>query len=251
MFRQYRLLNEFTKKDIFVFLGIAFTGGALGTLSIVKALFLVNFQHLSVVVLLQKLQPIFAILLAVIFLKEKLTYRFILWGLLAIIAGYSLTFEFNWPTVSSDKNTILAAVYALIAALCFGSSTVLSKIGLKKYNFKTMTFFRYGFTVIIMLLFILSTQKFQQFNVVTKSNWLFFLIIGLTTGSGAIFLYYFGLRRVKAITSIIVELIFPISAIILDYIFNDSKLSTIQWISAVLMIVAIIQISYKKSLTKN
>lgn len=248
MFKQYSLINQFTTKDLFIFFSIALTGGALGTLSIVKALFLVNFEHLSVVVLLQKLQPIFAVLLAAIFLKEKLTTRFVMWGVLAIIAGYTLTFEFNLPTVSTDRNTILAAVFALIAALCFGSSTVLSKMGLKNYNFKTMTFFRYGFTTIIMLLYVLSTQKFQQFTLVTNNNWIFLILIGLTTGSGAIFLYYFGLRRVNAITSIIVELIFPISAIIFDYFFNDSKLSIVQWISAFLMILAIIKISYKRKI---
>ncbi len=251
MFRQYRFIKEFSRKDILIFLSIALTGGALGTLSIVKALFLVNFQQLSVVVLLQKLQPIFAILLAAIFLKEKLTHRFVLWGLLAIVAGYTLTFEFSWPVISSDKNTILAAMFALLAALCFGSSTVFSKMGLNNYNFKTMTFFRYGFTVVLMFLYVLSTQKFSQFTVATKSNWIFFIIIGLTTGSGAIFLYYFGLRRVNAIISIIVELIFPISAIIFDYIFNDARLSIIQWTSAAFMVFAIIKISYKRSKIKE
>ena len=43
---------------------VAFTGGMIGTLAIVKALFLVNFNQLSVVVLLQKLQPVFALALA-------------------------------------------------------------------------------------------------------------------------------------------------------------------------------------------
>jgi len=251
MFRQYKLINEFNTKDILVFFSIALTGGALGTLSMVKALFLVNFQQLSVVVLLQKLQPIFAVLLAAIFLKEKLTGRFILWGLLAVIAGYILTFEFSWPTISSDRNTMLAAMFALVAAFCFGSSTVFSKMGLKNYDFKTMTFFRYGFTTVLMFLYVLSTQKFQQFSIANQSNWMFFIIIGLTTGSGAIFLYYFGLHRVNAITSIIVELIFPISAIIFDYIFNDARLSMIQWGSAAVMVFSIIKISYKKTTAKE
>lgn len=250
MIKQYKYINEFKINDIVIFLSIALTGGALGTLSIVKALFLVNFQHLSVVVLLQKLQPIFAILLAAILLKEKITYRFLLWGLLAIIAGYTLTFEFNLPAFSSERETILAALFALLAALCFGSSTVLSKMGLENYNFKTVTFFRYGFTSLIMLFFIAGTQKFQQFYVANPNNWLFFIIIGLTTGSGAIFLYYFGLRQVNAIISVIIELIFPISAIIFDYIFNDAKLSLVQWLSAMLMVIAIIKISYKKSKQK-
>ena len=248
MFRQYKYLKEFDFKDNVLFILIALTGGALGTLSIVKALFLVNFQQLSVVVLLQKLQPIFAILLAAIVLKEKITGRFIFWGILAIVAGYTLAFEFNLPTISSDKSTILAALFAFTAALCFGSSTVFSKMALKKHNFKTVTFYRYGYTVVIMFIFVFITQKFQQIYSVTYTNWIFFIIIGLTTGSGAIFLYYYGLRRVNAITSIIIELIFPISAIILDYFFNDTKLSVIQWISSFVMIISIIRISYKRKI---
>ncbi|MCB2195333.1 MAG: DMT family transporter [Bacteroidetes bacterium] len=246
MYKQYRFVKDFTTKDIIVLLSIAFTGGALGTLSIVKALFLVNFQHLSIVVLLQKLQPIFAILLAAVILKEKLTLRFLFWGLLAIAAGYTLTFEFKLPVVTSDRNTILAAVFALLAAFSFGSSTVFSKMVLGKYDFKTVTFFRYGFTALLMLFYVMVTQKFMQFSQTTANNWLFFIIIGLTTGSGAIFLYYLGLKHVSAIISVIVELIFPISAIIFDYIFNDARLSLIQWLSAAVMVFAIIKISYRR-----
>lgn len=246
MYRQYRFIKDFTTKDIIILLSIAFTGGALGTVSIVKALFLVNFQHLSVVVLLQKLQPIFAILLAALILKEKLTLRFLFWGLLAIVAGYTLTFEFNLPVITSDKDTVMAAAFALLAALSFGSSTVFSKMVLGKYDFKTVTFFRYGLTALIMLFYVIIAQKFMQFSQTTTNNWLFFIIIGLTTGSGAIFLYYLGLKHVNAIISIIVELIFPISAIIFDYIFNDARLSLIQWLSAAVMVFAIIKISYRR-----
>ncbi|MBI9066849.1 MAG: EamA family transporter [Salinivirgaceae bacterium] len=245
LFKQYKQLKRFTKNDVLIFTLIAATGGSIGTLAIVKALFLVNFQHLSIVILLQKLQPIFAIALAAILLKEKITKNFIIWALVAIAAGYTLTFGLHLPHMSSGINTVSAALYALLAAFCFGSSTVFSKMVLAKYNFKTVTFYRYGFTSIIMLLIVLSLGKMTQFNVTTQQNWLFFIIIALTTGSGAILLYYYGLNQVKAIASIIVELLFPISAIIFDYIINDSLLSPIQWISAAIMVFSIIRLNKK------
>ena len=65
-------IKKLQKNDLFFFFCVALFGGCLGTLSIVKALFLVNFKHLTVVTLLQKLQPIFAIILARLLLKEKL-----------------------------------------------------------------------------------------------------------------------------------------------------------------------------------
>jgi len=131
----------------------------------------------------------------------------------------------------------------LLAALSFGSSTVFSKKILGKYNFVTSTFYRYGFTSLIMLLFMVGFGDFGQIFETTRLNWLFIVIIGLTTGSGAIFLYYYGLRKVKAIMATISELMFPISAVIFDYLINDSLLSTVQWIAAAVMIYAIIRLN--------
>ena len=56
-------------------LWISICGGILGTFFYTKALSYVNYIDLSVVVLLQKFQPIFAIILAAVILKEKLTQR--------------------------------------------------------------------------------------------------------------------------------------------------------------------------------
>jgi drug/metabolite transporter (DMT)-like permease len=246
LFREYRRLKEFTKSDLFVLISIAFFGGALGTLAIVKALFLVNFQHLSVVVLLQKLQPIFAIILAGIFLKEKIKKNFVFWAILAIVASYSLTFGFHLPHMEKDANLIQAALWALVAAFSFGSATVFGKKALSRFPYYTTNFFRFGFTTLLMLIYVLITNKLGEFQNVTSTNWLFFLIIAVTTGSGAIFLFYFGLNKVKAMVSTICELFFPISAIFFDYFINDHALSVVQWISAIIMITAIVEISYKR-----
>ena len=243
MFKQYRNLSSFLKQDYILFFLVALFGGAIGTISIVKALFLVDFHQLSVVVLLQKLQPIFAIILAAILLKEKIKRHFIGWATLAIISSYFLTFGFALPSISMDDNTIKAALYALLAAFSFGSSTVFSKKILINHNFVTATFFRYGFTSILLLIMVLITGKAYQLELTTDVNWIYFIIIGLTTGSGAIFIYYYGLRRVKAIVATISELLFPISAVLFDYLFNGSVLSPVQMLSAVIMVLAIIKLS--------
>jgi len=210
-------------------------------------LFLVEFEKLTIVVLLQKLQPIFGIALATIILKEKLGRYFLIWASVAIIGGYFLTFGFKIPNIQTGANTIYAAGFALLAALSFGSSTVFSKKILNKISFKTATFYRYGFTALIMLLIVLATGNITDFAKTTRINWIIFVVIGLTTGSGAIFLYYYGLTRVKAIIATICELFFPISAIIFDYIFNDATLSIVQWISAAVMIFAIINLNRRRA----
>lgn len=243
MFNQYGNLKSFIKQDYILFFLVALFGGVLGTVSIVKALFLVNFHQLSVVVLLQKLQPIFAIILAAILLKEKIKKQFAIWATLAIIASYFLTFGLNKPVISLEDSTLLAALYALLAAFSFGSSTVFSKKLLLNHNFVTTTFFRYGTTSIILLIYILFTGLYSQFDETTTINWIYFFIIGITTGSGAIFIYYYGLRRVKAIVATISELLFPISAILFDYLFNGTLLSPVQILSAAIMVFAIIKLN--------
>jgi len=246
MYKQYKYIRNFTKGDILMFFLLSLFGGAVGTLAIVKALFLVNFKALTIVVLLQKLQPVFAITLAALLLGEKLKRNFLLWSALAIVAGYFLTFGLHLPDMETHGQTALAAGFSLLAAFAFGSSTVFSKKVLRKYSFFTATFYRYGFTSIIMLLFVLSTGTLKYIPSITGIQWSIFALIGITTGSGAIFLYYFGLTRIRAMLATICELCFPVSAILFDYLVNDRVLSLVQWISAAVLIFAILKLSLEK-----
>ncbi len=259
LFKEYKNLKTFTKLDFLGFFLVALFGGVLGTTAIVKALFLVNFQHLTVVVLLQKLQPVFALALAAIILKEKLNASFLLWGTIAIGGAYFLTFGTDLPNFDMGSNTLPAVLYALLAAFSFGSATVFSKKLLTKFNFKTATFYRYGITTIIMFFVVLSVGKLHLIESITNTNWLIMGIIALTTGSGATFIYYYGLKNVKAILATILELCFPVSAVIFDYFINGVTISVIQWSGALLLIFAIIMMNKKgtprvklnKTLAKN
>ncbi len=243
---RYKEARKLNKTAFYSLLAVSIFGGALGTIAIVKALFVVSFQHLSVVVLLQKFQPVFAIILASFFLKERLTKQFFFWGGIAIVAGYFLTFGLHLPVFTTDNKTLEAALLSLLAAFSFGASTVFSKNLLDKVDFITATFFRYGVTTLLMLPLVIGLGLLTDFNQFTTQNWIILLIISLTTGSGAILLYYYGLKYVKASVSTIAELFFPISAIIFDYFINDNVLSFVQWISAAIMIFAVIKASMKK-----
>lgn len=251
LFREYRFLAKFTAQDFLVVLLIAVFGGIIGTIAIVKALFLVNFKQLTVIVLLQKLQPVFSIALAALILREKLRKRFVIWASVALAASYFLVFGFRLPIIESGHHTAVASLYALLAAFAFGSSTVFSKKILLKYSFQTGTFYRYAFTTLILLVVVPITGKLSQFDEVTATNWIFFLIIAFTTGSGAIFLYYWGLIRIRAMLATMCELFFPVSAIIFDYIFNGKLLNQVQWIAAAVLIFAIIKLNEQKNRTRN
>jgi drug/metabolite transporter (DMT)-like permease len=243
LYREYRLLKDFSRKDLIYIFLVALMGGAIGTMAIVRALFLVEFRDLTIVVLLQKLQPVFAIILAAILLREKIKKNFLLWASLAIVAGYFLTFGLQLPDLKTGSKTPLAAAYSLLAAFSFGSATVLSKGVLHRISFQAATFYRYGFTTLIMLVFVLITGSLEGFTSITSNNWIIFLIITFTTGSGAIFLYYYGLRKVKAMVATMCELCFPLSAIMFDYLFHGKILTPVQWVSAAVMLLAIVRLT--------
>lgn len=141
---------------------------------------------------------------------------------------------------------MIAAGYSLIAAFCFGAATVLGKGVLHNLSFQAATFYRYGFTSLIMLVFVVVTGNMSGFVIATPTNWLIIVIISLTVGSGAIFLYYFGLKKVTAMLAAICELCFPLSAIVFDYLFHGKVLSPVQWASVALMLLAIIRLSTQR-----
>ena len=82
---------------------VSVLGGIVGTVAYTKALSYVDFIDLSVVVLIQKLQPLFAITLAAIILKEKLTKRFLIMASVALLGGYLVTFGANSIGEMSEK----------------------------------------------------------------------------------------------------------------------------------------------------
>jgi len=252
-YKQIPVIKNLGKRDLLVFAGVAFFGGALGTMAITKALFFVNFVNLSIVVLIQKLQPVFAISLAAIFLKEKLSKKFYLWAGLAIAGAYLLTFGTNIPNLETGDTTAEAAFYALIAALSFAASTVLSKRALRNVSFQLGTYTRFLVSAVIMLVIVVAFGQIGHIEDITFDQFLIFLLIALTTGGLALFLYYYGLKRIDASTATICELAFPFTAVILEYLVHDNLLDVVQWIGAAILLYSIVRvtkISTRKTLKK-
>jgi len=243
---EFKEVKKLKKGDWGAFMWLAIFGGAIGTMAITKALFYVNFVNLSVVILLQKLQPIFAIAFAWIILKEKLPKKFFIWVILAIIGGYFITFGINIPNLSTGEKTIAAALFSLLAAFSWGSSTGFSKRAIKNINFRVGTYLRFGVTALVMLLIVLSTGNISAINQITLHQLITFLIIVFTSGGLAIFLYYHGLKWVKASSSTIFELAFPLSAVILEYLIRGNMLTWAQWLGAILLGYSIYQVAKLK-----
>lgn len=240
--------TKISKNELGLIFLIALFSGLLGTLWFTTALGKVHFITLSVVFLLQKLQPIFAITSARIFLKEKLEPGYIKWAILAVFGAYFVTFKNGVVNLDTGDGTLVAAMYALGAAFAWGSSTTLSKMLLVKMDFKLSTFYRFLFTLVLSLPFVFLYGKSGGVVAIPSLSQFYLLaIIALSTGMVALLIYYKGLAKTPVHISTILELAFPFVAIFLDFVVNNTVLSLSQWIAALVLVYSIYQIAHLRS----
>lgn len=240
IFLSWRKLKELSLKSWVALGWVALFGGAIGTIFITKAFFAAMDGEVTfaTVVILQKLQPIFALLLARVILKEKLTGKFYLWAGVAIAAAYGLAFGKQGLNLAEIDWWHNAAIFAFIAAFAFGSSTVFGKRIVNQLDFKLTAALRFALTSIIMFALIIINGEIGKLGEISAGQWGLLALIVFTSGAGAMFLYYFGLKRVTASTATICELFWPFSAVILDYLLNKNILNGIQIAAAVILLVA-------------
>lgn len=219
---------------------IVVLGGALGTVFITKAFFLTNFQGLSIVIVLQKLQPVFAILLAIILLRERFPKKFYALAAVALVAGYFVTFPTGVPNLTSGRAAALAALFALGAAASWGFSTTLGKYAVRTIDSTLLAALRFGLTALLMLVVVSVTGAWA---LPSTTQWLTFAGIVCSSGAVAMLLYYYGLKKVAASQATFYELAWPVSAVVLDYIINGTRLTASQLAAGAVLVAVVIGIS--------
>lgn len=236
LFFGFKDLKQLKIKEWLAVLFIAIGGSALAAVAFTEAFHYVN---PSVAILLQKLQPFIAIGLASIVLKETLTRRFWIFAGLAIAGAYLISFPSLIPQTFQGEvwnANIIGVCLAIVAAFFWGASTVFGKFVLAKTNFKMMTALRFIFAFIFLLILNISQNSFPNWSAVTSTDYLFILIIALTSGVVALFIYYKGLENTSASVATLAELGFPMAAILVNWIFLDAKLVPMQFLGVAILL---------------
>lgn len=239
IFLGWRRIKNLTKKDWGAIMWVCIFGGLLGTIMITKAFFaaFAGETTFATVVILQKLQPIFALFLAAVLLKEKLPAKFYGWAALAIGAAYVLAFGSHGVSFDIILNN-KAALFALLAAFAFGSSTVFGKRIVNHLDFKSTAALRFGITAFLALILILITDDIWAINSISTLQWKLFGVVVVTSGAVALLIYYYGLKRISASTATICELFWPFSALVLDYFIHGNVLTSTQIIASIILLIS-------------
>lgn len=243
-------IGELKIADVFSFLVIGGLGSAIATVAFTE-----SFQYLnpSLVILLQKFQPVVAIILASIILKEEVQKQFVAWAFVSLLGGllvsspdierfYSLMVS-NFSAVTSD---VAIKGYGLvgISILGWGAATVFGK-RLSMVGFETKSImagrFVTGFVVLIPFI-----QWNRTLLLPHGEDYLRILIMVMISGALAMWFYYQGLQKLSAKTTAIAEMFFPFFAIIVNWVFLGKQLTELQLIGGAILIFGSLIIQLKK-----
>lgn len=242
-------LKKMTRREWLAITVVALVSGALGTIFYTAALSKINFTSYSVVVLLQQqLQPIWAIAAAAILLKEKITSRFLVWAALALGSAYLITFPDLRVNLTTGAGTATAGLFALTAGLMWGSSTAISKFVLNKVSYVTATALRFYIAPIFALIFVFGQGQTKALTNLTMPQIGILLVITFSTGLVALAIYYYGLKKTPARITTLCELVWPASAVIIDYFHFHKVLTPTQILGIALLLFAIYKVT--KPLTR-
>jgi drug/metabolite transporter (DMT)-like permease len=264
--KNFSKLFTFEKKHWFSLLFISLGGSVGATWFFTQSFALTN---PTVTILAQKIQPIIAIVMASIILKEAIARRKQFWilALVAMAAVYLVSFgdaSFGPPLVDFlSPSTYLVPFttlpdasftglgFALLAAFFWGGSTVFGRLMLDRVSFQLMTALRYFFATVFLLIIVLAFNFLPSVFALTPDQVLSILYIGLVPGLIAMFVYYWGLRSTKASVATLAELTYPVSAATINWVVLGFSLTLTQIFGAAVLIIAILLLSRENAKGNN
>ena len=244
--------NFLSRKTFIPFLVIGFFGSALGTLAFTEAFYLSN---PTVVILLQKLQPLVAVTLACILLKEKIDSRFFLWLGLAILGSLlliwpdfqALLINFQEGEVQHGQQALWGYGLALFAVVSWGSATVFGKkLSTQGLSSLDLMAGRFSFGLLGMLPFAFMAPSLItsiELSVLQK-----IAMLALLSGVLGMYFYYQGLKRIPAHWATLAEMFFPVAAILINWLFLNVQMTQIQLLGAVTLVAASTMVQRKPSI---
>ena len=223
---------------------IGWGGSAIATLLFTTAFVVGN---PTVVILLQKTQPLFAVALAGILLRERLGWAYWPCFAVAMVGAYMISFGDLGPFGALGSAELLTAALALGAAILWGSSTVLGRLVLRDMPFHALTGARLLLAAPLLAAIVVVQGSLGGIGASFAAEPGRVVLLALIPGLLALLLYYRGLSGTRASYATLAELAFPATAVILNWTFLGVGLSPNQVIGFVLLWGAVFVLGYLNS----
>ena len=217
------------KTFVFLILSGISTGGSW--LCYFKAL---QLGDVNKVVPIDKSSTVLTMILAFIFLGEKITINMIA-GMIGIGIGTYLMIQKKESEKKVIKNKVWI-IYALLSAIFASLTSILGKIGIENVESNLGTAIRTIVVLIMAWIIVFITKKQGDVKKINKKGLIFLLLSGVATGASWL-CYYKALQHGQASIVVPIDKLSILVTILFSYIFLKEKLSKKSLIGLILIVV--------------
>ena len=249
-FKSLKQIWQAKTSHYFYFFIVGGVGSALATMAFTRAF---AFLNPSLVILLQKFQPIFAILLARAILKEQIKKMFIFWAIVCLSGAFLISYEDLLKLGNSGESIYQMLTkpgafqgYMLVffSIIGWASATVFGKkLGKEGYSNEQIMAGRFLMGFLCLLPFAAQSSDIFTHSLETYGK---ISLMVLVSGLLAMYLYYQGLRRISARACSLAEMFFPFMAVIVNWLFLDASLTPVQLFGGLLLLLGSLVIQLKR-----
>lgn len=232
--RFWRNRPKLSAKDLTALLFVGAGASAVATILFTQAF---TYGDPTTPLLIQKTQPVIAVLGAYLLLGERLLPRYGWYFLFAVSGAYLISFP---DPTSVGISQLAPALLALGAAALWGMGTVLGRHLTSKIPTNELTAVRFAIGLPTALVILLLRNEATAALEVTAPEFGVLVLLSLVPGLAALMIYYKGLSRTPASSATLGELAFPLTAILIGWSVFDRVPTATQWLGIGLLSATIV-----------
>lgn len=237
LLRFLRNRPSLTGKDMIALLFVGAGASAVATILFTQAF---TYGDPTTPLLIQKTQPVIAVLGAYLLLGERLLPRYGWYFLFAVGGAYLISFPD--PTIVGVSR-LAPALLALGAAALWGMGTVLGRHLTKKIPTNELTALRFAIGLPTALGILLVRNETAEAAAIGLSDFGALILLSLIPGLAALTVYYRGLASTPASSATLAELAFPLTAILIGWSIFETVPTFTQWMGIAVLSATIVVMS--------
>ena len=226
---QSTIVNIDGKTFLFLILSGLSTGGSW--LCYFKAL---QLGDVNKVVPIDKSSTILTMILAFIFLNEKITINMVI-GMIGIAIGTYLMIQKKEKAEKIVKGKAWL-IYALLSALFASLTSILGKVGIENVESNLGTAIRTIVVLVMAWIIVFATKKQSDVKKIDKRSLIFLILSGVATGASWL-CYYKALQDGLASIVVPIDKLSILVTVLFAYIFLKEKLSKKSLLGLILIVV--------------
>jgi drug/metabolite transporter (DMT)-like permease len=216
-------------------------GGVFMALMQLSYFFAISKIQVAAAILVQYLAPVLVAGYSMLFWHERVTFLKMLALFLSVAGCYLVVGGYNLSLFNMNRAGIM---WALLSALAFASTTLMSEKGMHKYNPWTML--TYGFLFSALSLNIAHHPLSILSQSYTQAQWLSILYVVVFGTLIPFGLYLVGVNYIRSTRTIITATLEPISAAFMAFFALGESLSALQIIGGLSVIAAIVMLQIQR-----